>query len=166
MLTRAWRLRRYRRLLEHSSLVVTESETITGELEKLWRCLKPEDLLPITIEYRTQQHLAVCYPNLPALVAALKEQNQLIANEADAQLERRLGQDSRDTKIVSLDFYLADNEHLPIDETQLLNRLRGLIQAHHCLVTRHTGHFYERHSEMIYKDLVTLIHVLINSIQS
>ncbi len=166
MFIRAWRLRRYRRLLENSSLVVTDSETITSELEKLWRCLKPEDLFPITTEYRTQQHVAVCYPNLPALVAALKNQNQLIADEADAQLERRLGQDGRDTKVVSLDFYLADDQHLPIDEVQLFNRLRGLIQAHHCLVTRHTGHFYERHSEMIYKDLVTLIHVLINSIQS
>ena len=107
----------------------------------------------------------VCYPNLPGLVTALQEQNQLIAREADGLLEQKMSQAKKETVLVSLDFYLADDEDCPIDELHYLNRLRGLLQAHHCLVTRHTGHYYERHSEMLYKDIVTLTHALINSIQ-
>lgn len=162
MFTRAWRLRRYRRLMNANPLTVTDSDTIVNHLQQLWRCIQPKDLLPLPAAYRTQTVLTVCYPNLPGLVRALNEQNQLIAKEADSQLERRLARATRETVEVELDFYLADDDHLPVDEAVLLTRLRGLLQAHHGLVNRHTSHYYERHSEMLYKDVVTLTHALLD----
>lgn len=165
MLTRAWRLRRLRRLLDHTSLVVTDSDTIVDNLQKIWRCIQPKDLIPIDAAHRARLYMTVSYPNLPALVAGLREQNQLIEREADGLLERKLGQSTRATSEVVLDFYLADDNQLPIDEILMLTRLRGLFQAHQCLVNRHTSHFYQRHSEMIYTDMITLTHALLDSIQ-
>ena len=162
MLTRAWRLRRYSRLVNTHPLVVTDSDTIVDNLQRIWRCLKPEDFLPIDPEFRNSEHLNVSYPNLPALVRALSEQNALIEKEADGLLEQRLSQAKNNRCLVNLDFYLADDEHYPIDEIKYLNRMRGLLQVHKYLVDKHPGHYYERHSEMLYKDIVTLTHVLIN----
>lgn len=160
---KSWRFKRYRRLRKSLKLDITESESIPTELQMLWRLLKPEDLLPVNVEYRSTTVVTVGFPNLPELVSRFTEHNRAISEERDGLIERNHSQYSKDREVVLFDLYLADSDHYPVDEYQLLTRLRGQLQEHHYLVTQHASLYYQRHSEAYYRDIVTLTDCLLQS---
>lgn len=160
---KSWRFKRYRRLRKKLNLDITESESIATELQKLWRLIQPEDLVPVGIEYRATTVITMGFPNLPELVTRFTEHNQAISEERDGLIERNHNQYSKERGTVLFDLYLADSEHYPVDEYQLLTRLRGQLQEHHYLVSQHASLYYQRHSEVYYRDIVTLVDCLLQS---
>ncbi len=161
MFGRTMRLRRYARRLATLRPSATDSAVIAQQLADLWRGFRVKDLVLHPPTQRATAHLTVWWPTLPELVREFQQHNHLIAEEADRRLEMEAHQRGRTKTRTVLDFYLADEEHLPVDEIHLLRRLQGLLQEHAYLVGQQTSHFYQRLSEPFYEDIIVLTHVLI-----
>ncbi len=163
MLGRRLRLRRYRRQLAETELIATDSANVVARLASLWRGIKPKDLVDIAVQTRMSTKLRVCFNNLPLLVTRLKEHNALIAANSDRMLELSVARQGRVLTDVALDFYLADDHQLPVDEEALLRRLQGLLLEHAHLLRQQDGHYYQRLSELFYQDIIVLTTTLINA---
>jgi len=163
MFGRHMRLRRYLRQYEALSPSATDSQNVATQLAAFWKGVRLRDVLSMPNDVRGVATLTVWFPNLEQLVKELKLHNDLIAEQDDGGLESRNRKTIQERTTVILDFYFADANHYPVDETHLLRRLQGLLQEHSYLVDQYEGHYYQRLSERFYDDVIALTQTLLDA---
>lgn len=154
------RLAFYSHLIAEKPLDANDARLIAGQLASLWREIKPADVILTNSSIRGLLVLDVWTKNVVDLVDLLKQINQLIVQEKDSQLEALIFK-YQERYAVTVDFYLADEKHHPIDEVATLTRLRGLLQEHFHLLKQQENQYYQRLSSKFYHDAVELTETLV-----
>lgn len=165
MFGRTRRLRRYRRRVESQTLDPANSAEIAEQLARLWREFRVSDFKEIPLDSRTTMVIPMTFRNLPALVDHLREHNRMICLELDRRLELSIAQLGRERTPVLLDFYLADEDQCAVNVQALLRRLQGLLQEHWYLLKGKPSLYYQRHSEVYYRDIINLTRALVAAVR-
>jgi len=165
MFGRSRRLKRYRRKFEDLPTLVDSGGVSPSALAEFWRIIKPADLITIPGPARASLFLRVWHPNLPALTAALRKRNDMIASDRVMQAERAAHKAMHQSEITvqTLDFYLADDDRYPVDAVYYLNRLRALLQEHTYALSQHGDEYYHRQSVDIHHDIYEVTRMLVEN---
>lgn len=161
---RSWirklRIKCYRLLWNDLNPVGIDSAVVTDKLAKFFRSVEVKHLVDISPTRMAIIDVSMWSKNLVALVEHFRIINRLISEEDDGEIEYYV-----DKFIIkhtcSLDLYLTDDHHIPIDVIGHLIRLGGLIQEHHYLVSKHDNQYYQRQSTRMYQDVIELVNMLL-----